>query len=133
MYALGNLGNDGCCTGAGAATHTCGDEKHLGVVGDSFAYFVFVLQGEVAGALGYAAGTKSAKYYLVWHRARCKCFGIGVTDYEVHTMDALTVHVVDGIAAATTDTDYFDFGGLLLNGFKLHCCGWCHVLEHFIR
>jgi hypothetical protein len=33
---------------------------------------------------------------------------IGITDYEIDTVDHLTEHVVDGIATATTYTNYFD-------------------------
>ena len=112
--AFGNFGNHGSRTGTRATAHTGGDEEHLRVVLQSFAYFTSLVESCLAGAFGFVAGTeaKVAQRYLVGNGARIESLHVGVADNEVHALDALTEHVVDSVAAATAHTDDFDVGRL---------------------
>ena len=69
LDAFGYLGDDGSRSGAGAATHTGGDEEHLGVVADGFAYFVLVVEGGFTSAFRHIAGAEFAELNLVGHGA----------------------------------------------------------------
>lgn len=57
---------------------------------------------------------------------------IGIADDELHALDALAIHVVDGIAAAAADTDYFDDGGLVTKQIEFHMVCLLRSLMYYI-
>ena len=89
--------------------------------------------GRLAGSLGFVAGTQSqvAQGNLVWHGTGVEGLHVGVADDEVDTLDAAVVHVVDSVAAATTDAYDLDVRGLSfgrIKGKKSGICVFFHVL-----
>ena len=139
LDALGDFGDDRCRTGAGAAAHAGGDEEHLGVVGDGVADFVGFLESGLTGALGFVAGTKSVtQRNFVGDGRGVEGLHVGVADDEVDSLDTLTEHVVDCVAAATADTNDFDVGRLAFGRVKIDIRGsereiyyFFHVLVYF--
>ena len=127
--AFGYLGDNGSCTGASAATHTCCDEEHLGVVADGFANLVLVLKGGFACVLGDVTGTEFAKFYFVGYRRCGKSLGVGVANDEVYSVYSLAEHMIDSVASTATNADDLDFGRLLAQRFKLHRCCRVHKLR----
>jgi len=45
---------------------------------------------------------------------------IGIADNEVHAFNILTIHVINGVAAATTDTDDFYDGRFFFRQIKMN-------------
>ena len=43
------------------------------------------------------------------HLAVSQCLGIGIGADEIHPFDVGAEHVIDGVAAATADTDHLDY------------------------
>ena len=118
--ALCNLSDDRSSAGAGATTHTGGDEEHLGVVGQGILDVGSLVDGGLAGAFGLVAGTEAevAEGYLIGDRRGVEGLHVGITDDKIDTFNTLTEHVVDSIAATTSHTDDFDVGRLSLGGIK---------------
>ena len=131
--ALGDLGDDGSCAGAGAAAHTGGNKEHLGVMSYGIADFIGLVQGGLTGTLGLVAGSEAevAQRNLVGHGRGIEGLHVGVADDEVNALDALAEHVVHGVAAATADTDDFDVGRLAFGRVESENCVFFHVLVYF--
>ena len=53
-------------------------------------------------------GKAWAELNFVGHRANVECLVVGVAHQEINATDTCTVHVIYGIAAATTHTDHLD-------------------------
>lgn len=68
------------------------------------------LHGSLAGLSRSVAGSQAllAELEMDRHGRVVQCLGIGVAKHERHIVNAFTVHVVHGIAAATANTDHFD-------------------------
>ena len=144
VNTLGYLGDDGRGAGASAATHTSGNKEHLGVVVQGILDVSGLIDGGLAGALGFVASTetKVTQRYLIGYGRGIEGFHVGIADNEVDAIDTLTVHMVNGIATTTTDTNDLNvrrlaFRGIeseersLLNGliFKINII--LHVLVYF--
>ena len=98
---------------AGATTHAGGDEDHLGVVAEEGTNVLDALFSCLAGHFGVVAGTKSlTQLYLDGDIGRNEGLTVGVTEYEGDVADAFAIHVLDGIATASTHTNYFDNVGI---------------------
>ena len=108
------MGNDGSSAGAGAPTHTGGDEHHLGAVVEHFADLIDALFSGLSGAFGTIAGAETfvSQLQAVGYGRVGQCFGVGVADHKVDIVHAGAVHVVDGVATTATHTNHLDdFGG----------------------
>ena len=118
--ALGYFGDNRCCTGTCAAAHASGDEEHLSVVGDGLTNLVFMCKSHLASVAGHIACSKFTKHYLVGHRTGFESLCIGIADDEFDAMYTLTVHVVDGIAATSANSNDLDLGGTFVERLELH-------------
>ena len=67
-----------------------------------------------------SSGQGGAQLDAGGHRGRLEGLIVRVADDEVDTVDALLVHVVDGVGAASTDTDDLDRGAGVLGKVELH-------------
>ncbi len=110
----GHAGHNRAGTGAGASTHARGDEHHAGVVLKQCLDLGYVVFSSLAGHFRPVAGSKAvADHHFGRHRTLAQCLSVGVQNHERHMLDALTEHVVDGIAAAAANAygldDYFVF------------------------
>ena len=104
-----DFGNDRCCSCTCATTHACGDEYHAGAIVEHIANFVARSFGCLKSTCRSTTCTKAiAKEEFVGNRRATKCLLVGVAKHESDVVDALFVHVVDGIATASADTYYFD-------------------------
>jgi hypothetical protein len=76
---------------------------------------VNTLFGSGTSLFGLIAGTESLLTQLKMngYRRVVECLVVGITEYKTHVVDTLTIHVVNGITATATDTDYFDDAILL--------------------
>ena len=109
-HLLGDARNDGCCTRSGTTTHAGGDKGHAGaVVQHLLDVFQTLLCGHT-GLLGTVTGTKTflAQLQMNGNRGVVECLIVGVAEYEGHVVDALAIHVVDGIAATASYTNHLD-------------------------
>ena len=133
QYALvfGQLGDDRCGARAGAASHSGCNEQHLGVVvqhleGD----FVLALYGRIA-TFGRVGACSQTLAHLHLHRdiAASESLGVGVADHKTASLDVFAVHIVDCIAAASSDSEHFDncIRGRPINR-SYHYIVFCHSL-----
>ena len=100
-------------TGAGAASHTSGDEKHLGVFVKELVDVVFAHFGRFTAFGGVVARSEVAlaQMQLGFHVAFRQGLVIGVAEDEVDSLYAFLHHVVDGIAATTANANDLDVIG----------------------
>ncbi len=108
----------GAAPGTGAAAHACGDEHHVRAV-DDLGDAVAVLFRRGLADLGLGAcpqplGQVRADLQLHARLAAAERLRIGVDDDELHALHPLVDHVIDGVAAATTDTHHLDHRALRL-------------------
>ncbi len=123
---LGDLGDDGGTTGAGAATLTGGDEHHVGAQQHLFDLGPVVVGGLTAD-LGVGAGTEAASHLApdvelhvrVGHQQR---LSVGVDGDELDPLQPGVDHPIDGVAAAAADADDLDDREVVL-GIVRHECG----------
>ena len=59
VHLAGALCHDGSCAGAGAASHSCGDEGHACAVGEELLDLLDGLEGSLASLLGFVAGAET--------------------------------------------------------------------------
>ena len=133
------LGDDGRCTGAGAAAHAGGDEHHVGA-GEMIAKLVDdLLRGgradvrlrSGAEALGHLRAHLHDALRLR-HRQRLR---VGVGDDEVDALQPGGDHVVDGVAAGATDAE--DGNPRLqladVRGGQIECHGCLSITRALVR
>ena len=103
---LADTSNDRSCTCTGSATHTCGDECHLGAVAQhlldrvkAFLSCLTRLCRLVAGSEAF--GTELQEY---WYWRIVERLVVGIAEHKRHVVYALTIHMVDGIAATAAYT-----------------------------
>ena len=113
-------------TGTGAAAHAGSDEQHVGAL-QMLTDLVQILHGRLAPLLGPRSGAQTTCTQLDAHRHTqiFQRLGIGIGADELHTLNLLLSHVIDGIAATTAQTDHLDYRQsrrpcLLLVQFKTH-------------
>ena len=112
--------DDGRAAGAGATALARGDEHHVGAAQQLLDVVLGVLGG-LAPHLGVGAGAESAGGVTpdveldvgIAHQQR---LGVGVDGDELHALQALFDHPVDGIHAAATDADHLDDGEIVVRG-----------------
>ena len=116
----GDGGDDGRAAGAGAAALAGGDEHHVGAAQQLLDLVLGVLGGLAAdlgvGAGAEAAGGVAADVELdvgVAHQQRLR---VGVDGDELHALEALLDHPVDGVDAAAADADDLDDGEVVVRG-----------------
>ena len=107
-----NLRNDGSRTCSGSTAHAGGDEHHVGAR-KHFRDAIAILERGLATDLRIRPGTESlregsADLQRGLRIEALQCLRIGVRRDEIHTLDAPTEHVLDGVAATTTDANHFD-------------------------
>ena len=110
---LAGLGDDRCGARSRSAAHAGGDEDHGRVVAQLLEHVIEVFDGGVAPCFRYAACALSGGQRLAELDAHGNTRGIeglvvGVAHDEIDTIDALFMHVVDGVGSAATDTDDLD-------------------------
>ena len=103
-------------TRTGAATHTCGDKHHLGVVVEECADVVGAFKGGLLCHLWLIAGAQAvgglrADEQTLRHWRIVECLAVGVEHHKRNAVHVLGVHVVDGVAATATHAHYLDDGG----------------------
>ena len=123
---FGFVSNDRCSTGAGASSHTSGDEDHFGVGIEEIANLLNAFVGGLACAFGAVACAQTvfAELHFVGNGGVLQGFGVGVAHGEVDFLDACAVHIVDRITTATTYTNDFDDAG--------GCCGISHINDEVV-
>ena len=99
--------NDRCGTRTRTTAHTGCDKHHFSTIVEHVVNLLHALLGRLAGPCRTVAGTKALLAYLQAHRhwRVGQCLRVGVTHHKVHIVNTLTVHVVNGITAATAHTD----------------------------
>ena len=111
-HIVGDAGNNGSRTGAGAAAHTGRDIYHIGTAqhrGDlifAFLRCLFALHGVAAGTL--PAGQLITDVQLVRGIGKTQGLIIGIDRDKFHAAHAGLDHTVDGISAAAADAQYLD-------------------------
>ena len=118
-------------SGACSAAHTCGDERHLRAVVEHAAYVVDALCGCLTGALGTVAGSKAflAELQMHGHGTVVEGLCVGVTEHKGHVVYAFAIHVVDRIAAASTNTNHLDDAVLLVGRSEIEDGGSAAVYD----
>ena len=127
----GNASHHRGGTGACSATHTGGDEHHLGFVVKQGGNLVGAFFGCCLSHLGVVAGTQAltgvrADEQTRWHWRAVEVLTVGVAHHKRHALNVLHIHVVDGIAATATHTHHFDDSRHLVVVFE----AW--VAHHFV-
>ena len=107
------LGDHGGRARSGSATHAGRDEDHFGRRAEGGLDFGVALERRLLAHFGIGAGAESfgqggSELDFGFNGAVRKGLGVGVADNEVHAPNALVLHVVDGIGAATTYTHHLD-------------------------
>ena len=112
--------HDGRATGTGAAALACGDEHHVGAAEQFLDVVLGVLGGLAAdlrvGACAESAGGVTTHVELDVGVAHQQCLGIGVDGDELHALQAVLDHPVDGIDAAAADADHLDDREIVVRG-----------------
>ena len=115
--------------GAGTAAHACGDEYHvrtLECLGDLLAAFLSGLaSGLRLGARALALGQLCADLNLDRSLRAIQRLLIGIDCNKLQSLQAGSNHVIDGVVAATADTNYFDVD----NGIVIHFKFETHFLS----
>ena len=112
-HLLGHARHHGAGSRAGAAAHTGRDEHHLRAVVEQFAYVLNAFFGRLLGLLRVVARAQS----LSDARAQLQLHGdgrvsqrlvVGVAKGEGHALDALAIHVADGVSSTASHAYHFD-------------------------
>ncbi len=115
---LGDAGDDGGATGAGATAFPGGDEDHVGTLEHLLDLLAVVLGGLAAdigvGAGAEAAGELAADVELDVGVAHQQRLGVGVDGDELDATQADLDHPVDGVDATAADTDDLDDGEVVV-------------------
>ncbi|CAI8797684.1 hypothetical protein EMIT043CA1_10187 [Pseudomonas brassicacearum] len=111
-HFLGHFGDDRRRTSTGAAAHARGDEHHVGALQDFCDALTVFKSGLTTdfrvGAGAQAFGHASAQLQDGPRADGFQRLGISVGADEFNAFNVALDHVVDSVAAATADTDYFD-------------------------
>ena len=107
-FLLGDTGNDRSGSRTCSATHTGGDEHHLGLVVEELGDLLGTFLGGQTGHFRVVSGSESvaADQHTVRHRGIVQGLAVGVDDYERDAFDVLAVHMADGVVAAAAYSDY---------------------------
>ncbi len=91
-------------------THTGRDECHFRAVVEHSSDLVDALHSGLTGTLGAVAGSKTfgTQLQVLGYGRVVQGLRVGVAEHKRHVVDAFTVHVVHGVATATTDSDDLD-------------------------
>ncbi len=116
----GDGGHDGRTAGAGTAALAGGDEHHVGAA-QQFLDLILGVLGGLFPDFGVGTGTQPPGRLAsdveldvgVGHQQR---LGVGVDRDELHALEALLDHPVDGVDAAAADPDDFDDGQVVMCG-----------------
>ena len=113
-HFLGHAGNDGGGPRARATAHTGGNKKHVRAINSGTNIFHRSL-GRFAAFVGFAARAQAAQPQLdgAVGVAANQGLRIGVSTHELHTLDAVGDHVLNRVAATTTDPDHFNLSTLV--------------------
>src|SRR5262249_18028055 len=108
----GDLRHHGSCTGAGAAAHAGGDERHVGA-GELLGDVTHRLFGGDPADVRPGAGAETlgrgvAKLDAAFAHALLQRLGIGVGDQELDAVELSADYVVARVAAGTADADHGD-------------------------
>ena len=116
----GDAGDDGRTAGAGATPFAGGDEHHVRPAKQFFDLVLGVIGGLApdfrVGAGAQPACGVAADVELdvgIAHQQRLR---VGVDRDELHALEALLDHPVDGVDAAATDTHNLDDGQVIVRG-----------------
>src|SRR2546429_6808834 len=106
-----DLRNNGCRARAGATAHSGGDEGHVRAA-QGIGYLIASLQRRGAPGFGFGPCAEPGRPEL--DLALClgarQRLSVGVGGDELDAGDAVSDHVIDGIAARAADTDHLDHG-----------------------
>src|SRR5690606_14786482 len=111
-HFLGHRRDDRRRTGTGTTAHAGGAEHHVGALqhfGDALAIFHGRVTADVRigpGAQALGDGRAELQHGARFDLLQRLCIGVG-TD-EFHAFDVVAHHVIDRVAAATTDADDLD-------------------------
>ena len=102
--------DDGGGTCSCSTTHTCGDERHLGTVVEHIGDVVQTLFCCLAGFIWFVASSESffSQLDMNGYGRVVERLIVRVAKHEGHIVDSFAVHVVDSIAATTTNTYHLD-------------------------
>ena len=108
-----SLCNDRCCSSAGSSAHSSSDKHHGGVVFQFVEHVIEVFDGGIfsnfrTAPCSLARSQGGAELDAHRNIGGLQSLVVGIAYNEVDTLDALFVHVIDGIRAAATYTDDFD-------------------------
>ena len=110
------LSHHGSRAGTRTAAHTCRDEDHVSAA-QCLENIIAALFCGLLANLRLRTGTEATREFLAdLHTVRGQgfeqCLRIRIHSNEFYALYSLGNHAVNGIAAATADTDYLDFGQL---------------------
>ena len=138
-FVLGHACNHRRAAGAGAATHACGDENHLDVLGEYLLYVGHAFESRRLAGFGLTAGAKSsgglgAEQHLGGDRQGHQRLAVGIKHHKVNAAHALAVHVCNGVATAAANAHGYYFGSCgsavsvaaVIFGYQLGIFGFCH-------
>ena len=107
---LGALGDDGGCSRACASAHAGRDEHRACTVVEHLLDLIEACQGSLLGSFRPVAGSQTvfSQLQMIGHWRVVECFLVGVAQYVGNIVNALPVHVVDGISSATAHSNHLD-------------------------
>ena len=116
-FFFGFLGDDRSGSGACPSPHSCRHENHFGVRVEHGLDVGHGLDCALAASLRIVAGPETGsenlpELNLPLDGAFLEGLDVGIADDEIDALDVHVDHIVDGVAAGTTYTDYFDDFGL---------------------
>src|SRR5512133_1760885 len=122
---LCRTGNYRRCTCSGSASHPCGNEKHTRIYGYYLRQVIKTLNGCLSPNNRFIPGSSSfgergTQLNFNRHRTVCQSLCISVADNKVYILNALLVHMIYSIAAATAYSKHLDDGGFVYRQFKMH-------------
>ena len=135
---FGNLCNDGSCAGTGTATHTCGDEYHIGTL-ENCTNIVNGLLGCTCTDLGVSTRAKALGNFftndeLTGSLGFAQSLTVGVDRYELYAANVGCDHTVDCVVSAAAYADNLNidatFQGIIM--FKCHGFSSSELLQIII-
>ena len=117
---LGKLSDDGSSAGTGATTFTSGNEDHVCSLQGGFD-FVAVVFSALASNFGVGTSAEATSCFtadvqLHIRVSKHERLGVGVDGDEFNSLEAVFDHAVNGVYAATADTNNFDDGKVSIGG-----------------
>ena len=112
VECFGFTGYHWSCACTRTTTHTSCDKHHLSAVVEHITYAFDAFLGRCTGTGRAITGTETLlpQLQVGWYRRTIESLVVCIAHNKRHIVNALVVHVVNGIAATTAHTNHFDDG-----------------------